>query len=436
MASESTQETSVVADYGTEPLPTPAIAVTSIILSVGLVAVGNGLMFAFIPLRLAAEGFGPTWAGVVLTALSTGGMAGCFLTGRMVRRVGHARVYMTFSAIVILSNAVIGMEADPFVWTTSRILYGFAMNGLFIVSQSWLNDVVENTIRGRVTAIFYVAYVAALGLGSFSIRFIDVSTNTAPIIGVVFAALSIIPVGLTRLRPPPPPESASIALRLAWQVSPAGLAGMLAVGGLSLMIAGFAPIHATATGLNKDDVALLMFAMPLGTILIQIPAGWISDRMDRRYVLIAAALMVMLGGYLATTADTGSLAWLIAIYMVWSGATEAIYSVSSAHAGDRANKGDLVALSSTMLFAWSLSGFVIPGATTLLTAAVGTEAFMYVAIVTAAVFCLFVLWRMTIAEAPSAEETTEFTPLPARAPLPSELVFTGEEMEEAKTTSL
>lgn len=416
--------------YGSAPLPTPAIAVTSIILSTGLVAIGNGLMFAFIPVRLAAEGFAPAWAGIILTALSAGGIAGCFLTGHMVRRVGHARVFMTFSAIIILSNAAIGFAVDPLAWLAARTLYGFAMVGLFIVAQSWLNDVVENDIRGRVTAIFYVTYVVGVGCGSFGLRFIDVGTMSAPTLGIVFGALSIIPVGMTRLRPPPPPETASIALGLAWRISPVGLAGMLAVGGLSMMVSGFAPIHATASGLSKDDVALLLFAMPLGTILVQIPAGWISDRTDRRYVLVGASVLVVLGGLLASRVDGGALIWLVLVYMIWSGGTESIYSISNAHANDRAQKGDLVALSSTMLFAWSLSGFLIPGGATILTAAVGTQAFMYVAIVIALAYGIFVAWRMSRTEATPPEETSGFAPMAAQAPLPAELVYSAEENEQ------
>lgn len=417
-------------EYGGDALPTPAIAVTSIILSLGVLAIANGLMFAFIPLRLSAEGFSPTWAGSILTALAAGGMAACFMTGHLVRRVGHARVFMTLTAIIILSNAVIGMETNPYLWLVARMLYGFAMNGLFIVAQSWLNDVLENDIRGRVLAIFYVTYVVALGVGSYGISYIDISGNTAPVIGVVFAAISIIPVGLTRLRPPPPPETASIALNLAWQVSPVGVAGMLAVGGLSVMVAGFAPIHAAATGLTQSEIALLMFAMPLGTILIQVPFGWLSDRMDRRYMMVAAGALVFLGGLLAARADGGSILLLLAVYMIWSGATETIFSLSSAHAGDRAQKKDLVSVSSTLLFAWSLSGFIIPGGTTVLTAVVGTQAFMYVAIFVALLLVAFIIWRIRIAEATPADETVDFAPLPAQAPLPAELAYEYEVEDE------
>ena len=85
--------------------PAPLIAIASIILSMGLVAIGNGLMFAYVPIRLGAAGFDPAWAGLILTGLSAGGVVGCFLTGPLVRRVGHARAFMTYSALIILANA-------------------------------------------------------------------------------------------------------------------------------------------------------------------------------------------------------------------------------------------------------------------------------------------------------------------------------------------
>jgi MFS family permease len=416
----ATETDPAVAAQGGEP-PVPAIAVASIILSMMLVAIGNGLLFAYIPIRLADEGLPPTWAGAILTGLSAGGMAGCFLTGRLVRRVGHARTFMMLSALIILSNAVIAAGAIPLLWIASRMLYGFAISGLFIVGQSWLNDVVDNSVRGRTMAIFYVAYIIGLGLGSFSLTYIDIAGPAVPVVGIVFGALSIIPVGMTRLRPPPPPESAAIAFRHAWSVSPVGLSAMLAVGGLSMMVAGFAPIHATASGYTKDQVALLLMSMQFGTILMQLPLGWISDRIDRRYVLIAASLLVLSGAIAANRLDGAAFALIIMIYMVWSGATESIYSISSAHANDRAEKGDLVALSSTMLFAWSLSGFLVPGLATGLTAVFGTHAFMYIAAVIASCFAGFVAWRMK--QAHRGEPTAKFAPMSAQAPLPADLAF-------------
>ena len=403
------------------------VAIASVIVSMALVAVGNGLMFAYIPVRLGAEGFPPTWAGGILTGLSAGGIAGCLLTGPLVRRVGHARAYMVLSALIVLSNAGVGAGTYPIAWIVARALYGFAICAMFIVAQSWLNDAVANSIRGRVMAIFYVSYVVGLGCGSALMGLLDIATAEAPLVGIVFTALSILPIGLTRLRQPPAPEGASVALRRAWRISPVGVAGMLAVGGLSMMIAGFAPIHATAKGYSQQEVATLLFAMPLGTLLFQIPFGWISDRTDRRYVLIAASLLVALAGIAASRFDGAALLVMIVIYVVWSGASESIYSLSSAHANDRAGKDDLVTLSSSMLFAWSVSGFVIPGIGTALTAAYGTQSFMYVAIAIAVIYCLFVIWRVAQARAVPADETGSFSPMTAQAPLPVDLAFSAED---------
>jgi MFS family permease len=388
-----------------------------------LVAVGNGLMFGYIPVRLGAEGFSPAWAGSIITGLSAGGLAGCILTGPLVQRVGHARAFMVLSALIALSNSAVGAGAYPPLWMAARALYGLSICGLFIVAQSWLNDAVANAIRGRVMAVFYVAYIAGLGAGYYLLAFVDLKSAEAPLVGIAFTALSILPVGMTRLRQPPPPQGASLALRRAWQISPVGVAGMLAVGGLSMTIAGFAPIHATAKGYSQQDVAILLSAMPLGTLILQFPFGWISDRTDRRYVLIAASMLVAVAGLFAAGFDGGTLAVLVIIYMIWEGAADSIYSLASAHASDRADKHDLVALSSSLLFAWSFSGFVIPGIVTVLMAVYGTQAFIYVAVAIAAAYAAFVVWRVVLANAVPVEETGSFSPMTAQAPPAVELGY-------------
>ncbi|ESX07802.1 MULTISPECIES: MFS transporter [unclassified Mesorhizobium] len=421
----SVNQTDIDPNHGTPPAP--VIAIASVIVSMALIAVGNGLMFAYIPVRLGVERFDPTWAGLIITGLSAGGLAGCILTGPLVRRVGHARAFMVLSALIALSNAAIGAGTYPLLWIAARALYGFAICGLFIVAQSWLNDAVANAIRGRVMAVFYVAYVAGLGVGYALLAAVDIATAQAPLIGIAFTAVSILPVGMTRLAQPPPPRAASVALGRAWRISPVGVAGMLAVGGLSMAIAGFAPIHATAKGYSQADVALLLSAMPVGTLILQIPLGWISDRTDRRYVLAGAAALAIVAGILAIGFDGGALAVLVVIYVIWDGASESIYSLASAHAADRAGKDDMVALSSSLLFAWSLSGFIVPGIVTALSAVYGTQAFIYVAIVIATVFCLFVLWRVATTRAVPATETSSFAPMSAQAPLPVELAYAPED---------
>ena len=387
----------------------------------GLLAVGNGLLFTYIPVKLAAEGYEPWIAGAIITSMAAGSFAGCLVTGHLVRRVGHARVFASLAAVINLSVLIIALGTEPVLWIASRGLYGFAAAGLFVVSQSWLNDACENEWRGRVIAMFYMTYVIGIGVGSYLLAFISIDGQQAPLVGIFFGTIAILPVSLTRLQTPPPPASVSVAIRSVWEISPVGLVGLLAVGGLTMLVQGFAPIYAATESFGKNDIALLVFCMQFGMLAIQLPLGVISDRTDRRFVLIAASLLVVVSAGIATQVSGVGLLWLILLFAVWSGATESIYAVANAHANDRADPQYYVSLSSTLLVAWSVSGFVLPGVTTLLMQVSGPQAFMYVAIAIAALYAAFVFYRMTISEAVEQEDTEPYQPISAQAPYTAEL---------------
>jgi MFS family permease len=401
--------------------PSPPWSVASIVVSMSLLAIGNGLLFTYVPVKLAADGFPPWVAGAILTAMSAGGIVGCFVTGLLVRRVGHARVFAALTALVILTILAISLGTDPYVWVAARGAYGVAMTGVFIVAQSWLNDASENAWRGRVIAIFYTAYVVGIGVGSNLLAYVSVDGPDGPLLALFFVTLGILPVSLTRLSTPPPPETIKIAVASVWRISPVGFAGLSVVGGLTMLVAGFAPIYATASGFGQADVATMMLLMQVGMIVVQFPLGALSDRIDRRIVLIVACVIVVAASVSGTQMAGASLAGLIVLFALWSGGTETIYSVANAHANDRAEPRYYVSLSSTLLVAWSVSGTVLPGVTTLLTPVVGPQAFMYVTIVTAALYGVFVLYRLTRREPVPDEDQEPFQQMTAQMPLTAEL---------------
>jgi len=408
-----------------QPAASP-FAVASIVASMTLVAIANGLMFAYVPVRLGAGGYDPVWAGSIVTALSAGGMVGCVAAAPLVRRVGHPRAYMALTAIIIASNALLAFTVDPVNWLGARTLYGFGINGLFIVSQSWINDAVDNRVRGRVMAVFYTLYIMGLGTGSLLLTGIAIDDNAAPLVSILIGAASLLPVGLTRLPSPPPPVGASVSFARAWAISPVALAGMLAVGGMSMLVGSFTPIHLSASGYGKDAVAVLLFVMPFGTLLVQWPAGWLSDRTDRRVVLVVLALLSSTVGIVAGIIDGSALPVIALAFILWDGATESIYSVASAHAGDRAGKDDLVMMSGTMLFAWALSAFIVPGIATALTARFGTVAFIPLVVVLGFAYAGFVGWRLLVTGVLPARGRGPFAPHPPETPQAPEAAFADE----------
>jgi MFS family permease len=302
------------------------------------------------------------------------------------------------------------------LWLVSRVIYGFCATGIFIVAQRWLNDATGNAWRGRVIAIFYMTYVLGLGLGSHLLTYIPLDGARAPLLTIAFITLAILPIGLTRLPPPPPPEEVSIAIRAVWRISPVALVALSCVGGLTLLVQGFAPIYAAAMGYAKADIALLLLLMQFGMIFVQLPLGWISDRVDRRKVLVLACVILITGAAAATRTSGADLFWLIIIFALWAGGAETIYSVATAHANDRSDPRYYVSLSSTLLIAWSVSGFLLPGLATALTPVLGPKAFMFVTILVAVGFAGFVVWRVLQREPVPDDETEPYQAISAQAP--------------------
>ncbi|MEM7214075.1 MAG: MFS transporter [Pseudomonadota bacterium] len=397
------------------------IAMSGIIFSMMLMAAASGLGFAYVPIRLNALGFEPWVANAMFPALSLGGLIGCLATGWMLRLSGHARVFMSVYAIIILSFLLVLITENPAVWILGRALYGFGINGAFIVAQSWLHDACTDDIRGRVITTFYVCYVISLGLGSYIIGWIDVSSYVPMALSVTFVTLAILPVGLTRLRQPEAPEEFNIQIRKLWKVSPVGLMGMLCVGGLTMTLQGFAPIYTGELGYSPRDIGLLMLMMQMGLLVVQLPMGALSDRIDRRYVLlIVAAMSCTLGLIGIVTESQLSFVWLVIMFALWVGSIETFYSVSSALANDRADPKDYVFLSSTQMVMWSVGGFFIPLLSTGLLLFLPVTMFMWLLLGLSAFFAIFVVIRIFAREAVPQDEMENFQYTTAQVVYPGE----------------
>lgn len=386
------------------------LSIASIVASMTSVAVGNGMMLAYVPFVLTRS-TAPDWvAGAAVTAIAFGSLIGCLMGGSLIRRVGHARAFSCSMALVILAALTISLGVHPLLWVVARGLYGIAASMNFIITQSWLNHVSENHRRGRAMALFYMAYVIGLGAGAWLFGQIPSEGNLAPVITIFFTALAILPIGLTRLPTPPAPARVSIDIPMVWRISPVAFVGVLASGGLSMLVQGFTPIYAAANSVSQKDVAALMFVMQFGLLFIQYPLGALSDRTDRRIVMVVTCALVIAAGFAALAVSFDNLILLMLVFAIFAGAVETVYSIANAHANDRTEPADFVPLASTMLIAWSAPATLVPMLVTLLTPAFGERTFIYATMTVALLYALFVLVRLLSRERvpPELCESFEF----------------------------
>jgi MFS family permease len=369
-------------------------SITAIVVSMTLVAIGNGIMLAYVPFVLSRADTASWASGAAVTAIAFGGLIGCVIGGPVIRRVGHARAFSCSMALVILAALMVALGVNPLLWVLARGLYGVAGNANFIIAQSWLNHASDNRWRGKAMSFFYMAYVLGLGVGAWVFGMMPVEGNLAPLITIFFTTVALLPIGLTRLPNPPAPARVSVDFAMAWRNSPVALIGVLAAGGLSMVVQGFTPIYAAANSVGQKDVALLMFIMQFGLVFIQYPLGAFSDRIDRRIVLIATCLMIAAMAVIALSVTFANFIVLMLVFALWAGAVESVYSIANAHANDRTDPADFVPLASTLLVAWSASATAVPLAVTALTPVFGQHTFIYAAMVVAAAYAAFVLYRL------------------------------------------
>lgn len=214
-------------------------------------------------------------------------------------------------------------------------------------------------------------------------------------------------------------------IRKAWKISPVGLAGVLASGGLSMVVQGFTPIYASTNGVSQSNVALLMFVMQTGLLFVQYPLGMLSDRMDRRYVLLITCCLIVMAGFAALFSSFAALYLLMIVFLVFGGSVETVYSVANAHANDRADPGDFVPLSSTLLVAWSTAATIVPLLVTMISPFSGPRTFIVAAMLVAVAYGLFILQRLK-KRAPAPEEERESHELRS-AQMPNAAIITDPE---------
>lgn len=377
---------------------TSPLSIVSLIGTMSLVAAGNGLLFTYVPYVLGTRNAEPWFAGAAVTAVAFGGLAGCVIAGPLIRRVGHARLFPVSLALVIIAALMIAIGFYPVLWVVARGLYGLASNINFIIAQSWINHAASNSWRGRALSFFYMAYILCFGAGSWLFGQLPAEGNLSPLATVFLTSLAVIPIGLTRLPLPPMPPALSMlkAVPLAWRVSPVGVIGVLAAGGISMAVQGFTPIYATAASLSQQQVATLSLVMQTGLLFVQYPIGMLSDRVDRRAVILLTCTLILLAGLAAIRVDFTQLWLLMVVFALFAGAIESIYSLSNAHANDRASPDHFVPLSSALLIVWSVGATVVPLLITAVSPRFGPQTFIHAILILSLAYALFVISRIFV----------------------------------------
>src|SRR5690606_29360585 len=210
--------------------------------------------------------------------------------------------------------------------------------GLFTVMESWLNSGVANADRARVLAFYRIIDLGAVTGSQFLIPIVGVDGFPIFAVMAIMITLSLVPVSLGDRSSPSPPEDVKLDLKRAWQISPVAAIGCIAVGVTNSAFRTLSPVYAQDIGMSVADVATFVSVSIIGGVLIQYPLGYASDRHDRRIVLLVTTGLAMAAALALGLFAGGDRLLNFALVFVFGSFAMPLYSLSAAHANDRAAK--------------------------------------------------------------------------------------------------
>ena len=382
-----------------------------LLIAAGILLGGNGLQGTLIALRGAQEGFSPSVIGFMGTAYFGGFLLGCLAITRIMKSVGHVRSFAALAAIASSGTLMLVLVIDPIMWSVIRFATGFCFAGLFTIMESWLNSGVGNHDRARVLALYRIVDIGSVTGAQFLIPVFGPGGFTIFAIMSIMITLSLVPVSLGDRTNPKAPEDVKLDLLRVFRISPLGCIGCIAVGVTNGSFRTLSPVYAEEIGLSVTDVVTFVSISIIGGALVQYPLGYLSDLWDRRKILLLSTTGAMLTAITLAYFAGSSTLLIFTIVFVFGSFAMPLYSLSAAHANDRAGPEEFVLVNAALMLFYSIGAIGGPFAASLAMQQFGPSAlFVFIACVYA-IFIVIIVYRMQARSGVPTQERGPFIAL-------------------------
>ena len=255
-----------------------------------IIMISHGFQGNLLGIRAVLENFNFIATGTMMSGYFIGYFIGANIIPNLVSKVGHIRVFAAFASMASLSSLVHVVFVDPIVWTLARFLTGFSMIGILIIVESWLNDRATNKTRGKVLSLYMLLTFSGFALGNLLLN-VSSPKNYEPFILIsLLFSIALIPILLTKRKPPTFKKISSIKIKELFKISPFGSFSTFCSGFIFSAMFTMLSVYAVTMNLSVFEISILLFAVTLAGAIFQWPIGSLSDKYDRRIVIIGCCV--------------------------------------------------------------------------------------------------------------------------------------------------
>ena len=321
-------------------------------LGILFIGLGNGLQGTLSSWRADFEGFSVLTTGLIMSGYFIGQLASSILAPKQIKKTGQIRTYAAYASIASTAILIQILFIEPPVWFVARFLSGFCIAGIMIIVEGWLNSISSNENRGQIFSIHMIVVWVGLALGQGLFAVDDPTGVSLFLLASILLSVSLIPILLTEIKAPETDAQESLGLRALWKASPSGVATIGLSGLASAGFFGLGTIYAVKAGLSVSETALFMTLFIGFGAASQWPLGWLSDKIDRRKVILLCCVSVISICIVLASFEFTSKILLILSALVGA-FTLPLYSLGVAQANDRLEPKQMISASGTIVFVFS-----------------------------------------------------------------------------------
>ncbi len=386
----------------------------ALLCSHGILLLANGLFGTIVSLGTKTANFPDAVIGLVLAGYFVGLLASSFYAIKVVARIGHIRAFALFASLA--STVALGhlLWVNPVYWGVLRAIMGFSMGGMIVVTEGWLNERADNKNRGTILSLYMIITYACLGLSQLFITMSHPDGFFLFVVVSILFSLALMPILMTQSQAPNPgsPKRPNIKQLLA--VSPVGMVGSFAVGTVNGTYYSLAPIYAYAMGLPTEKIAIFIALSISSGMLLQVPLGRLSDRVDRRWVIVFSSLLTVFACYLLFDAKDYTVQEIFYAGVFYGSVAFSINPLCMAHVNDLSPSDQRTQTASGLLMLYGVGAVVGPILAGFVLSA-GAEYIFLISGVVMLAFSIYTLLRLLI-KPRHLDNKTDFKPYSVLSP--------------------